>query len=393
MSTERLEYLFNCFLNNNYSEQEEEEMMTLLAQPGNQETVQKLIDGVIKNTGSEIRMTDQVAASILQNILQKDKGKVLLIKNKKPVFATWTRVAAAVILFLAGASYWIFDKKGDPKVKVGKVTEIQSRILPGKNQALLTTGDGSTIILDSQQNGTLIQQGNTKLNKQGGVLIYNVSDSSRPGSSVVFNTLSTPRGGQYAVVLSDGSKVWLNAASSLHFPTTFAGSQRGVELTGEAYFEVAKNKEKPFQVKVGEMKVNVLGTHFNINAYSDESSIKTSLLEGSVKITRGNASGILKPGEQAVLNNKEDKVEITNANLDEAMAWKNGLFQFEGADINNIMREIGRWYNVEIVYTGKIPMRRFVGKISRNAQLADVLQILELSNVKFTVVGNKIIVQ
>jgi transmembrane sensor len=355
--------------------------------------VQKLIDSVIKNTGSEMQMTDQVAASLLQNILQKDKSIVLSIKNKKIVFASWMSVAAASILFLAGIAYWIPDKNDDTRAKVVTIAEKHSPILPGGNRAMLTTSDGSTIILDSMQNGTLIQKGATKISKQGGLLIYNVSASADRGVAVIYNTLSTPRGGQYQVVLSDGSKVWLNAASSLHFPTAFTGSQRVVELTGEAYFEVAKNKEKPFQVRVGNMQVNVLGTHFNINAYSDESSIKTSLLEGSVKITKGNTSGILKPGEQGVLNNKEDKVAITNADMNEVMAWKNGLFRFEGADITTIMREIGRWYDVEIIYAGKVPMRRFEGKISRNAQLSEVLRILELSDVKFTVEGKKIIVQ
>jgi transmembrane sensor len=393
MPASRLEYLFNCYVHNNYTGQEEEELMALLTQPENQASVQKLIDSVIKNTGSEMQMTDQVAASILQNILQKDKSIILSIKNKKIVFASWMSVAAASILFLAGIAYWIPDKKDNVNAKVVTIAEKHSPILPGGNRAMLTTSDGSTIILDSMQNGTLIQKGATKISKQGGLLIYNVSASADRGVAVIYNTLSTPRGGQYQVVLSDGSKVWLNAASSLHFPTAFTGSQRVVELTGEAYFEVAKNKEKPFQVRVGNMQVNVLGTHFNINAYSDESSIKTSLLEGSVKITKGNTSGILKPGEQGVLNNKEDKVAITNADMNEVMAWKNGLFRFEGADITTIMREIGRWYDVEIIYAGKVPMRRFEGKISRNAQLSEVLRILELSDVKFTVEGKKIIVQ
>jgi transmembrane sensor len=242
------------------------------------------------------------------------------------------------------------------------------------------------------QNGTLLQKGATKITKQGGLLIYNDSGSTNQDAPIVYNTLSTPRGGQYQVVLSDGSKVWLNAASSLHFPTSFTGNQRVVELTGEAYFEVTKNKKKPFFVKVGDMQVKVLGTHFNINAYSDESSIKTSLLEGSVKIAKGKVTGLLNPGEQAVLDNQNDKVEIKKVNMDEVMAWKNGIFQFDGADLTTIMRDISRWYNVEIVYDGEEPMRRFEGKISRTAQLSDVLKILALSNVKFIVVGNKIIV-
>jgi ferric-dicitrate binding protein FerR (iron transport regulator) len=195
------------------------------------------------------------------------------------------------------------------------------------------------------------------------------------------------------MVLPDGSKVWLNAESSLRFPTAFTGNQREVTLTGEAYFEVAKNKEKPFRVEVDGMSINVLGTHFNVNAYLDENNIRTSLLEGSVKIIKGNLSELLKPGYQAVLNKKQDKIRITDADMDGVMAWKNGLFQFDGADINTIMHEIGRWYNVEIVYSGKVPARTFEGKISRNAELSEVLRILELSKVKFSVVGRKIIVQ
>jgi ferric-dicitrate binding protein FerR (iron transport regulator) len=242
------------------------------------------------------------------------------------------------------------------------------------------------------QNGT-IQHGSAKINKQGGLLIYNALASYKSGKKVLYNTLSTPRGGQYQVVLPDGSKVWLNAESSLHFPTAFTGNQREVTLTGEAYFEVAKYMEKPFRVKVDGMSINVLGTHFNVNAYSDENTIKTSLLEGSVKIIKGNLSELLKPGYQAVLNKKQDKIRITDADMDGVMAWKNGLFQFDGADINNIMHEIGRWYNVEIVYSGKVPTRTFEGKISRDAELSEVLRILELSKVKFSVVGRKIIVQ
>jgi ferric-dicitrate binding protein FerR (iron transport regulator) len=223
--------------------------------------------------------------------------------------------------------------------------------------------------------------------------VYDGTKASNQGSLISYNTLSTPRGGQYQLVLPDGSKVWLNASSSIHFPTAFAGHERNVELTGEAYFEIAKNKQKPFHVNVNGMQVEVLGTHFNVNAYGDEGAIKTSLLEGSVKIKKGNISGLLKPGQQGVLKKNSTDLEIKNADMNEAIAWKNGLFEFDGADIKSIMREIGRWYDVDVVYAGKVPDRRFEGKISRDAQLSDVLKILALSNVKFSVEGKKIIVQ
>ncbi len=393
MSPSRLEYLFNCYIENDCNAQEKEELMELLALSENHQAVKKLIDELIEKTGSEIQMPNQAAASILQNILQKDKAPVVPLKRRKPSLFFWMRAAAAVLLFIVGASvYHILNKKIDTRSKPVVVNE-KRPIVPGGNKAVLTISDGSTIVLDSLQNGTVLQKGSMKISKQGGLLIYNVSVSPNQNEAVVYNTLSTPRGGQYQVVLSDGTKVWLNATSSLHFPSAFKGSQRVVGLTGEAYFEVAKNKEKPFLVKVGDMQVKVLGTHFNINAYADEGAIKTSLLEGSVKIIRAAVSGMLKPGEQAIIKNEEDKVEIRKANLDEVMAWKNGLFQFDDADIVTIMREIGRWYDVEIEYSGKVPQRQFEGKISRNAQLSDVLRILELSDVKFLIVGNKIIVQ
>ncbi len=394
MAASRLEYLFNRYAHGSCSAQEEEELMELIAQSKNQEAVKKLIDGIIEKTGTEMQMPDQAASSILQNILKKDNATLIPVKKMNTGFKLWMRVAAVAILFLGVASvYWISNKKNNKQANFIAENKKQKSIVPGGNRAILTTSDGSTIVLDSIQNGTITHKGATQITKQGGMLIYNVSSSTGQDAPVVYNTLTTPKGGQYQVVLPDGSKVWLNAASSLHFPSAFPGRERVVELTGEAYFEVVKNKKKPFHVRVGNMSVNVLGTHFNVNAYPDENSIKTSLLEGSVKIVTGKASGILRPGEQAVLNNQGDKVDINDANLDDVMAWKNGLFQFDGAGITSIMKEIGRWYNVQIVYNGKIPERRFDGKISRNAQLSEVLRILELSNVKFSVVGNSIIVQ
>ncbi|HEV2831878.1 MAG TPA: FecR family protein, partial [Hanamia sp.] len=388
----RLEYLFDNYIHFKCTAEEEEELMALLAQSENEAAVHALIDETIKKTGVEMQMPDQVAASILQNILQKEKGLVVPFKSKEVNLRMWMRVAAAAVVFFAIASYWLFDKKGNEKTKIIAVAKKQAPILPGGNHAVLTMSDGSIMVLDSMQNGTL-QHGSAKINKQGGVLTYNALTSSKSNKKVLYNTLSTPRGGQYEVVLPDGSKVWLNAESSLHFPTAFTGNQREVSLTGEAYFEVAKNKEKPFRVKVDGMSINVLGTHFNVNAYSDENNIKTSLLEGSVKIIKDNKSKLLKPGKQAIVNKKQDKIDISDIDMNGVMAWKNGLFQFEGASITTIMKEIGRWYNVEIVYSGNVPTRIFEGKISRSAELSEVLRILELSKVQFSVVGRKIIVQ
>lgn len=392
----RLEYLFNSYVYRNCSLQEEEELMELLAQSENKSQVQKLLDKIIEDTESENSMPEKAAAFILQNILEKDKIPVPAVERRKTVFMGWLRMVAAAILvlFISGAAYWVISNQNNKHATASLVNHNRKteKILPGGDHAILTMADGSRIVLDSVQNG-IIQRGNASISKKGGLLVYDESSPAKKATAVVYNTLTTPRGGQYKLILADGSKVWLNASSSLYFPTAFSGKERNVELTGEAYFEVAKNKEKPFHVNVNGMQVEVLGTHFNVNAYADENSIKTSLLEGSVKIKRGSLSGLLKPGQQGILENNDNDFKIKRADMDEVVAWKNGLFQFDGANIKTIMFEISRWYNMQIVYDGKVPERSFVGKISRDAQLSDVLKILELSSVKFKVEGRKIIVQ
>ena len=396
MSISRLEYLFDRYLHQSCSENEEAELMSLLANRENKIQSQKLIDEAIEKTGAEVHMPDQVAASILKKIIASDTKYETAVKIKKVHAFTWSKVAAAacVILFISSFAYLVLVRMPKDKITATVIAAPakQARITLGGNHAILTMSDGHMIVLDSVQNGN-IMSGNNKIKKQGAVLVYDGSKIAKPSSPVSYNTLATPRGGQYQLVLPDGSKVWLNASSSIHFPTAFVGNERNVELTGEAYFEIAKNREKPFHVNVNGMQVEVLGTHFNVNAYGDEGAIKTSLLEGSVKIKKGNISGLLKPGQQGILKNNSQKLEIKNADMNEVVAWKNGLFQFDGADIKTVMREIGRWYDVEIEYTGMVPGRRFEGKISRDAQLSDVLKILQLSNVKFTVEGKKIVVQ
>lgn len=393
MALSRLEYLFRKHQHKACNAREEKELMDLLAKDEYAEAVRGLIDTMISTTDKEAQMDDVVAGKMLQQILSHDVT-LAPVKHLKNSFQFWLRVAAVIILILGGATmFWMLNKKV-PAEKPVAVQEVQPpQIVPGGNRAVLTTSDGSTIVLDSLQNGTFVQSGTFKITKQDGKLVYNVSPGVAGDTQVVYNTLSTPRGGQYQVVLADGSKVWLNAASSLHFPSSFKERERIVSLTGEAYFEVAKNTGKPFKVNVGKMTVRVLGTHFNIHAYEDEGVIRTSLLEGSVQVTRGTGAGILKKGQQAVITDENDRVNISKANLEEVMAWKNGLFQFDGANIKSIMLNIGRWYNVDIRFAGKPAERRFEGKIRRDAQLAEVLRILELSDVKFSVEGKTITVQ
>jgi transmembrane sensor len=395
MSISRLEYLFDCYLHQNCSEHEQAELMSLIANGKNEIEFQKLIEEVIERTGTEVQMPDQVAASIIKNIIGSNSENETRSKSRGIFTIGWFKTAAAAcaVLFISLFAFWLFQHQSENEfVATVNVPAKQALIKPGGNHAVLIMGDGRKILLDSAQNGNIVS-GNSKIKKQGAVLVYDGSKVLKEQTIATYNTLSTPKGGQYQLVLPDGSKVWLNASSSIHFPTAFIGKERNVELTGEAYFEIAKNKEKPFHVNVNGIQIEVLGTHFNVNAYDDEGAVNTSLLEGSVKIKKGTVSGLLKPGQQGVLKTNSNNLQIKSADMNEVIAWKNGLFQFDGADIKTIMREIGRWYDVQIEYTGMVPDRRFEGKISRDAQLSDVLKILELSNVKFEVDGKKILVQ
>ena len=305
---------------------------------------------------------------------------------RRPLF----RVAAAAVLLMAvAATFFLLSRGSDPKPLTG--TGQQIRLTPGGNKAVLTLADGSLIVLDSAANGSLAQQGNMNVLKlDNGQLAYRPGDDN--AAEVLYNTITTPRGGQYQVVLADGSRIWLNAASSLRFPASFTGQARTVELTGEGYFEIAKNPAMPFKVNIpGKGEVEVLGTHFNINAYDDENSSRITLLEGSVKVSRGAATGILKPGQQAQL---ADGIKVVqDADLDEVMAWKNGKFIFNKTDVQATMRQLARWYDASVSYQGKVD-GFFNGTISRSAGIEKVLKMLQLTDeVQFSIEGKTIVVK
>lgn len=315
----------------------------------------------------------------------------------------YVRLAAAAIVFclLSAGAYFLLKRDSSSAQVAKKENTVQNKnnndVLPGKNTAILTLADGSTVALDETQNGIVSTQGNAKVVKlDNGMLTYKTSDH-RP-AEMVYNTITTPKGGQYQLILSDGSKVWLNAASSLKFPATFTGKDRKVELLGEAYFEVAPltpkggHEKMPFKVEAEGMEVEVLGTHFNINSYENETSSRTTLLEGSVKINHGNTTDFLKPGQQARLNRDGDIKIINDADVDEAIAWKEGRFQFNRSDIHDVMRQVARWYDVSVEYKG-IVSSHFGGTVSRDVNLSQVLKMLELTGeLKFQVEGRKVTV-
>ncbi|MNX97010.1 fec operon regulator FecR [compost metagenome] len=259
---------------------------------------------------------------------------------------------------------------------------------------MLILADGSRIDLKDAKSGALANEGNVLIKKsKDGQLIYDLSGTNAAkGSEIAYNTIETPRSGTYQVILPDGSSVWLNAASKLKFPTRFTGNERKVEIKGEAYFEVAKNPVKPFRVLSDHQVVEVLGTHFNVNNYADEPFVKTTLLEGSIKVSNKGSSKIIKPGEQSIIGSG-DKIEVVSVNTEQVVAWKNGLFSFKRADLETVMRQIARWYNVEVAYEGKVPEISFTGKIYRNVNLQEALKSIGYIGIKYRVEKNKIIIE
>lgn len=298
----------------------------------------------------------------------------------------WTKyAAAAVILFLAGGlGYYILTNhmpNGSPAITSAPGA---NNVMPLHNrQASLTLANGASIALDSITTGTLAHQNGAVVLKSGqGHLAYRPTAPENSSTSLpAYNTLRTPKGSDYQLVLSDGTNVWLNAASSITFPVAFTGNMREVAITGEAYFEVSGNAAMPFRVKVNDAVIEVLGTHFNISAYTEDHTVKTTLLEGAVRVVKGNNKLLLHPGQQALFSNGNDAINlIPHADGEAAVAWKNGVFDFRDQDIETVMNQIGRWYNMEIIYEGAKPQAPIIGMMSRSTDLATALKSLELTS-------------
>jgi len=332
-----------------------------------------------------LNLTDEA----IERNLEKVSSRLPLkypVRNKR----LWPRIAATasiVVLMAAGLFYYQYRQSSQ---QVNLVA--QQDIGPGSNKAYLTLADGTKISLTDANNGTIAKQAGINITKTAdGQLIYSVGHNEHTGTAAaVYNTIETPKGGQYRVQLPDGTEVWLNAQSSLRFPASFeALDERAVELLGEGYFQVAKDKAHPFIVKSNGQTVKVLGTHFNINSYADEPAIKTTLLEGLVQL---NGKMILKPGEQATIP-ASGEISIRQVDLSEAVAWKNGKFNFADENIESIMRKLARWYNVEVSYDGAPPTETFTASIDRFDHISKILDKLSYTNnVHFKIEGRRILV-
>jgi ferric-dicitrate binding protein FerR (iron transport regulator) len=310
--------------------------------------------------------------------LERKTGRV----QRLPAFRRWW-VAASLLLVLGVGAYLrtTYKKINVPVVAMADAAKIK----PGTDGAVLTLANGSEILLDTIRNATIALQGGATAKVVNGGLVYEAV-----GGEAVYNTMSTPRGRQYHVTLPDGSEVWLNSASSIRFPTVFSGKERKVTITGEAYFEVAQNAQLPFRVNANnKATVEVLGTHFNVNAYENEQTVNTTLLEGSVKVNER----LITPGQQAQVGQAAGVVTIVHhADTEKIMAWKNGAFNFEGLGVEEAMRQLERWYDIEVVYEKDIPNIAFFGAISRNLNLFDLLEVLDRADLHFRITGRKLVV-
>lgn len=321
----------------------------------------------------------------------------LPLQQETKVIGLWSRiaVAASIVVLLGAGIFYVTAPTQQPVQVVAKPKEIA----PGGNRGILTLSNGKQIVLsDISAKDTIAKEGQenevTIKMSADGVITYVVNPNAveEKNGEDAFNTLSTPIGGQYNIVLADGTKVFLNAVSSIKYPTQFNGDQRIVELEGEAYFEVAKNKNQPFIVKSADQAIKVLGTHFNVHAYDNEPIIKTTLLEGSVAVTYQNQKTILKPGQQSNVTANSNKITVREVDTEAAIAWKNGRFKFDNADLKSVMKQLERWYGIKVEYRGDVSDVRFNGGTFRNKNLSEVLKVLELSNIKFKVEGKTIIV-
>jgi len=404
VTTKQFKTLVDKFLAGKTSKEEDEWLNNYYEQ------FQQSVEWNSAEFGDEMDVEKRLLSKIRQQIGSEPQTKIVPIRNRKR-FA-WLSAAAA-ILILISVALWTFSigRKSKPRateVAVAKKEPVHDR-LPGRNKAVLTLQDGSTIVLDEAGKGTIAQQGTTRINKVSDrELSYQDAAGSQADAAmpVAFNTLSTPRGGQYQVTLPDGTRVWLNSMSSIQYPTVFKGNERRVKISGEAYLEVTKkfidgNERKgrlPFLVSVSShadqdsSSIEVLGTRFNVMAYGDESELRTTLLEGSIKFHHAENSCLLIPGQQSQLS-KDGGIRVQKeADLEQAVAWKNGYFQFKDADIKSVMRQLSRWYDIDVVYEPGVPERRFAGQMKKEAHLSSILSILSESNVHFRIDGTRLTV-
>lgn len=388
---DRIDLLWQKFVDDAITLAERRELMQWISEHQNEEQVKDLIGNLFEKIDSGLvkidqRLSEEEKDQLYQGMHITKETPVVSMKERKRIWIP----AAAIIISVLGAALFFYRSQPAKGPATAQEEHFKNDIVPAREGVKLTLTDGSVKILDTMANGT-ITEGATKALKEEGSISYLANRSAE----VAYNTVATEKGRIFHLVLADGTNVWLDALSSIRFPTAFPGAERVVEVTGEAYFEVTKNPKQPFKVKTGNQEVEVLGTHFNINSY-DQQSMQTTLLEGSVKVTlrqaQGDKSLKIKPGEQSIARDNASLTIDHSPDLEEVMAWKDGKFDFEGASVQEIMNQLSRWYDIDVVYKDKID-KEFVAKISRDLPVSKILTLLEMTRqIKFTIEGNRVTV-
>lgn len=387
MTENRLSFLFYKMVDGTATDAEKLELANLTVQPGNDTALQQLMtEGWETFPATKKLFRDAESAGMLSNatsitaVKEQQGGRI----HRIHFLRRWGWAAASVFLLVCAGTYlWQVTKTGaQPNIAALASTEIG----PGKTGAILTLANGRQVVLDSIGNGIIANENGTTISLNNGLLSYNAKETA--GKAVFYNTMRTPNGRQFQLVLPDNSKVWLNAGSAIKYPTVFNGKERRVEIQGEAYFEITKNARLPFKVSINEStEVEVLGTAFNINAYQNEEAVKTTLAEGSIRIKMNQQSRILEPGQQAVSSGSEFDI-LNDADLAKVLAWKNGIFNFDGLRLKEVMRQLERWYDIKVIYEKKVPDAGFYGEVDRNVSLPTILKFLQGSGIHFRMEGN-----
>lgn len=391
MSEGRIDYLAARFFQQTCTPAEKEELAQWITQSADDAELQQLLERVWTNYEPVAQLTAESSSRIIGDILGRHHTAAANTPVRRMRTPLRYAAAAAVIIAALTGGYLAWKSGSRPPAAPAVVKTAPQGIPPGSNRATLTMADGSVITLDSTMNSTVMAGQQVRIIKtDSGLVTY--QQLAVPDAKPSYNTLTVPKGGQFRVMLADGTQVWLNAMSSLRYPVTFSESTRKVELSGEAYFEVAASPRQPFLVKVNDMELTVLGTSFNVNAYPEETFVHTTLLTGKVVVKHNHVSLPLMKGYQAALNRRTGQLTSIPVNTAEAVAWKNGKFLFNGTPMKDIMRQLSRWYNVEVVYAAPVE-EEFYAEIPRFANAAEALRILELTGkVHFRLEGQRVTV-
>lgn len=400
MGPSYFEQLFHRCLNKTASPQDRDELLKLL--PEHERQFKELVGTVFYKLDATENINNDTAKVLLNRIFAETSAVLdeQATSNVSPATRTaflrkWQWWAAAAILFIVATTIFLVVSSDQTTKNTPDSLVEETEISPGKAGAILTLADGSKVSLDTFKNATVALQGGVTVKAVNGVLVY-----EGKADVAAYNTITTPKGRQFKMTLPDGTQVWLNAGSSIRYPTTFAENQRLVDITGEAYFEVVKNSAQPFSVNInGKAEVEVLGTHFNVNAYENEKNIKATLLEGSVRVSHGDLNARLKPGQQAQVpvNQVDQKAGlgieiINNADIEKVMAWKDGVFHFSGLAFDEITRQLERWYDIQVVFEGGIPNVELIGELSKDVPLSGVLRYFGDIGIHYRQEGRKLII-